>query len=115
MLQAKIGKVIIPALFAGLMCGCTSEPPFECKDAAHVVTVQFQGPADLDFTKPNPLFDQNKTKARQQWASEVGAEFGAEWSNWDNTRSKSEACARKDDKSPIVCEAKAAPCKPKSK
>jgi hypothetical protein len=108
-------KVCVVAVMAvGLTTGCGRKKA-ECKPEAHTASVQAQAPQVLDITKPQPLLEEARGKARSKWESEVDAKYGAEWAKWDNTRRKTQTCAAPEGQTLYTCEVQAAPCKARDK
>ncbi len=102
------------AVLACLLAACGGDPK-ECKDTAEEASTQFMMQGPFEVGKPNTEIDSAKEQARTKWAAGVKDKFGAEWSDWQTTKSKEETCGAATGSTQWTCIAKAPPCRMRPK
>lgn len=102
------------AVLGSLLAACGGDPK-ECKDTAEEASVQFVMQAPFQVGGPNPEIDAAKQQAQTKWAAGVKEKFGAEWADWQTTKSKDETCGAATGSTQWTCIAKAPPCRMRPK
>ncbi len=106
----KVRDLAAIAVVSSLFAACGGDPK-ECKDTAEEASVQFTMQAPFKVGEPSPEIDQAKQQARTKWAAGVTEKFGADWADWQTTKSKDETCGAATGSTQWTCIAKAPPCR----